>query len=230
MSMLLLSAPFVHQIPVRDCGERLVSLKDFHRTIRIDESASNIQCLGYEPDFSVRETVAKKLEFAAQSLPENVHLLVKETLRPASFQEFCFNRRFARLSREHPELSSDAVFEKTSMFIAPPHVAGHPTGGAFDVTLCSSEGVEFDMGCGYDEDEVTSKGACFSVFADLCEEAKSNRQLLFSVLQDQGFVNYPFEWWHWSYGDRYWAAITGAPEAIYLATEIDATNSALLKS
>jgi D-alanyl-D-alanine dipeptidase len=28
-------------------------------------------------------------------------------------------------------------------------------------------------------------------------------------------VNYPTEWWHWSYGDRYWALMTGAPAALY---------------
>ena len=28
-------------------------------------------------------------------------------------------------------------------------------------------------------------------------------------------MNYPTEWWHWSYGDRYWALVTGAPAAHY---------------
>jgi D-alanyl-D-alanine dipeptidase len=27
--------------------------------------------------------------------------------------------------------------------------------------------------------------------------------------------NYPTEWWHWSSGDRYWALITKADNAIY---------------
>jgi D-alanyl-D-alanine dipeptidase len=35
------------------------------------------------------------------------------------------------------------------------------------------------------------------------------------VLSAQGLVNYPTEWWHWSYGDRYWALVTGAPHAPY---------------
>jgi len=34
-------------------------------------------------------------------------------------------------------------------------------------------------------------------------------------LHAAGLVNYPTEWWHWSYGDRYWAMATGAPAAIY---------------
>ncbi len=35
-----------------------------------------------------------------------------------------------------------------------------------------------------------------------------------------GFVNYPTEWWHWSYGDRYWALLTGSPHAVYGATRV----------
>jgi hypothetical protein len=39
-----------------------------------------------------------------------------------------------------------------------------------------------------------------------------------------GLVNYPTEWWHWSYGDRYWALLTGADHAIYgpVAAEVAA--------
>ena len=35
------------------------------------------------------------------------------------------------------------------------------------------------------------------------------------MLGGAGLVNYPTEWWHWSYGDRYWALLTGAPAALY---------------
>ncbi|MDT7587682.1 MAG: zinc D-Ala-D-Ala dipeptidase, partial [Pseudonocardiales bacterium] len=35
------------------------------------------------------------------------------------------------------------------------------------------------------------------------------------ALHSVGFVNYPTEWWHWSYGDRYWAIKTTAAAAIY---------------
>ena len=34
-------------------------------------------------------------------------------------------------------------------------------------------------------------------------------------LRGAGLVNYPTEWWHWSYGDRYWALMTGARAALY---------------
>jgi D-alanyl-D-alanine dipeptidase len=33
-------------------------------------------------------------------------------------------------------------------------------------------------------------------------------------LEKVDFINYPGEWWHWSYGDKYWAFIKGK-DAIY---------------
>lgn len=36
-----------------------------------------------------------------------------------------------------------------------------------------------------------------------------------------GFVNYPTEWWHWSYGDKYWAFMKSEPHAIYKSVEIE---------
>jgi len=36
---------------------------------------------------------------------------------------------------------------------------------------------------------------------------------MFKVLEKVGFVNYPKEFWHWSYGDIYWAKIK--KKAIY---------------
>jgi D-alanyl-D-alanine dipeptidase len=34
-----------------------------------------------------------------------------------------------------------------------------------------------------------------------------------------GFVNYPFEWWHYSLGDQVWAQLTGTPSATFGPTE-----------
>ncbi|WP_281286552.1 M15 family metallopeptidase [Herbidospora galbida] len=39
--------------------------------------------------------------------------------------------------------------------------------------------------------------------------------MLGTALTEAGLVNYPTEWWHWSYGDRYWAHVTGAGTARY---------------
>jgi len=216
MQRIPLSAPVVMNMPARDCGEGLVNLDGLHPRVRVDDSPESQQGFSYPLDFSVRVTVAERLCRAADALPNDVALLIKETLRPLSRQEFAFNRRMARLAQEHPHLGHDQIVERTARYIAPPHVAGHPTGGAVDLTLCTVDGRELDMGCAYDDDEVESQGACFSFFTALSDEAARNRRMLFDALTREGFVNYPFEWWHWSFGDKYWAAISQAQEALYL--------------
>jgi D-alanyl-D-alanine dipeptidase len=42
-----------------------------------------------------------------------------------------------------------------------------------------------------------------------------NRDLLAAALATAGLINYRTEWWHWSYGDRYWALMTNQPAALY---------------
>ncbi|QNP68429.1 dipeptidase [Streptomyces roseirectus] len=60
-----------------------------------------------------------------------------------------------------------------------------------------------------------SDGACYTHAANIGAEARANRRLLIDALGAVGLVNYPTEWWHWSYGDRYWAMVTGAACALY---------------
>jgi len=215
MNLLSLSDPRVGATPTVECGEQLVPLVGLHSQVLIDDSPENIACLGYTPTFATRETVARRLINAATMLDESFCILVKESLRPASLQKTYFERRLTRTRTEYPGLSEQEAIERTARFIAPPSVAGHPSGGAIDVTLCDRSGKELDLGSGYDEDEAASRGACFSYFNDLSPNARDNRAVLFAALENAGFVNYPFEWWHWSYGDKYWAASTQHPHALY---------------
>lgn len=60
-----------------------------------------------------------------------------------------------------------------------------------------------------------SDGACYTDAGNISHEARANRRVLGDALTAAGLVNYPTEWWHWSYGDRYWALATGAGSALY---------------
>jgi D-alanyl-D-alanine dipeptidase len=213
--MLSLSDPQILPTPTIENGERLVQIAGQHRQLLVDDSPSNIQCLGYVPSYVARDSVVRRLVEAASALPSTYGLLVKESLRPAQLQRFYFERRLKRISSENPGLSEQEAVALTSQFVAPPWVAGHPSGGAVDVTLCDQQGREVDMGCGYDEDEAASNGACFSLFDGLGVAEQEHRRLMFAAMEQAGFVNYPFEWWHWSYGDRYWAAVKQQPHALY---------------
>lgn len=47
------------------------------------------------------------------------------------------------------------------------------------------------------------------------EPMVKNRLILLRAMQRAGFVNYPTEWWHFSYGDKMWAAYCNKKTAVY---------------
>ena len=46
------------------------------------------------------------------------------------------------------------------------------------------------------------------------ETVKENRRMLYHVMNGAGFTNLPSEWWHFDYGDRFWAFYRKKP-AVY---------------
>ncbi|MDE8563712.1 M15 family metallopeptidase [Anoxybacillus rupiensis] len=67
-----------------------------------------------------------------------------------------------------------------------------------------------DLGTPYDAIPQETDNATFFDAANISEEARKNRQNLAHALQSVRFVNDFTEWWHWLYGDRYWAVMTQA--------------------
>jgi len=88
------------------------------------------------------------------------------------------------------------------------------------LALCTDDGVELDLGTPVNATPEESGGRCYTDSPDLDAPARHNRAVLSAALRGAGFVNYPTEWWHWSYGDRYWAMVTGAEAAIYGPREL----------
>lgn len=79
----------------------------------------------------------------------------------------------------------------------------------------AASGAELDLGTAVDATPEESDGACYFAATGLDPVARDQRELLAGVLTPAGLVNYPTEWWHWSYGDRYWALASGADTAPY---------------
>lgn len=77
-------------------------------------------------------------------------------------------------------------------FIAVPTVAGHPTGGAVDVTLVNKiSGEVVDMGskyCDFDDINVYTKSPLVP------DEIRNNRELLRKVMMSVGFAPFDGEW------------------------------------
>jgi D-alanyl-D-alanine dipeptidase len=98
------------------------------------------------------------------------------------------------------------------LLIAYPPVAGHPTGGAVDVTLVT-DGFDIDMGGVIadfsDEERIRTFSNSVTAFQ------KENRLMLRELMLSHGFAPFDGEWWHFCFGDREWAAYYGEKAAIY---------------
>ncbi len=108
-----------------------------------------------------------------------------------------------------------------SRYVSPPEIAPHSAGAAVDLTLADADGRELDLGTRMNASPEESAGACYTQAATITAEAREHRDILGAALTSAGLVNYPTEWWHWSYGDRYWALESGAIAACYGPKELD---------
>jgi D-alanyl-D-alanine dipeptidase len=97
----------------------------------------------------------------------------------------------------------------------------HQTGGAVDVTLCTDDGVELNLGSRVLDTPEASANACYTAARNIPVAALRNRANLWTALRREGLTNYPTEWWHWSYGDRYWALNNGVPNTLYAPVTVD---------
>jgi zinc D-Ala-D-Ala dipeptidase len=205
-----MSDPVIAAIPVRECGERLVDVRANGRLL-VDPRKQDTE--GYFAH--LREGVAERLLAAQDSLPDGLRILFVEGYRLLAVQRAYFDEYLDELRSEYPELSAQQLFSAASRYVSPPDIAPHSAGAAVDLTLATADGTELDMGTRVNASPEESNGACFMAARLISAEARANREILARALTSAGFVNYPTEWWHWSYGDRYWALGTSALTARY---------------
>jgi D-alanyl-D-alanine dipeptidase len=212
VEMVLLSDPEVVAIPLRESGQPLVDLRDW-APLRLDGRLAD-PAGAYA---HLRAELVARLVTAQTLLPSGVELLVVEGYRPLRLQTSYFEEHVDLLRARLPGTPASTLRRMASRYIAPPELAPHVAGAAVDLTLSTVDGDELWLGSAVNDTDTT---ACHTDSADLGEEARANRDLLVGALRRVGLVNYPSEWWHWSYGDRYWARATGAEHAIYGPVEL----------
>jgi len=217
-NIVLICDPRIAAVEVRENGERLVDLlRDGH--VRVDESREFINNLS--PNFSrLREGVLARLVTAQERLPSGIAFLVREGHRPLSVQQLLFNRYIAELRKLHRAHSEEQLFREACEFVAPPAFAPHSTGGAVDLTMIdTATGREVEMGSPFNGDPNDTQRAAYTASSGISASARKNRDIMCAALSSVGFANYPTEWWHWSFGDRYWAFTTKQSFAIYGSLE-----------
>ncbi|MFD7493561.1 M15 family metallopeptidase [Streptomyces sp. NPDC059832] len=212
--IVLMSDSKVAAIPVAECGERLVDVRRGGSLLVDARQQDPADAFAF-----LRDGVLDRLLKAQAMLPRGLRLLFVEGYRPPSLQRQYFEEYADQLRAGHPEWPDGQIHSAASRYVSPPDIAPHSAGAAVDLTLADSSGRELDLGTPMNADPEESEGACYTHALNISDEARANRKLLGSALTTAGLVNYPTEWWHWSFGDRYWALITGEAAALYGAKE-----------
>lgn len=211
MTHKILKAVDLKKITVYDNGEKLRAPQNGLSEVIYDYRRG---CFGIQ-EVILRESVVVMLNCVQSRLKQQnaeIKLLVVEGYRPPEYQERYFLQELYLYSQVHPELGFEQLIEQIHQFVALPSVAGHPTGGAVDLTLAIN-GREIPMGGDIADFNRPELLPTFST--QITSDQAYWRLLLHDAMLAEGFAPFYGEWWHYSFGDREWAAFYGYPKTLY---------------
>ncbi|MFC8349798.1 M15 family metallopeptidase [Streptomyces sp. NPDC057280] len=212
--LVLMSDPRVAAIPVLECEEPLVDVRD--HDFRVDPRKQDP--LGAFAH--VREGLLSRLQHARSLLPAGTDLLFIEGYRPLSLQQRYFDEYRDKLAAAQPGWTAEQLDQAAGRYVSPPDIAPHSAGAAVDVTLVDQDGHELDLGTRVNATPEESSGACFTHAPNLSNHARHHRTLLLNAMEGAGFTNYGTEFWHFSVADQYAALMRHDPHARYGPIEL----------
>ena len=214
------------KVIIKDNREKLVSLKGLSKKIIVKPQYYINDIAGAEQDCKVRTTIANKLELIANKLPSNFKLLVWDSFRTIETQKALFDKYYDEFEAS-TRLKGNELLEYTKKFVSLPSMdkgkpSPHNTGAAIDLTICDCDDNPIDLGTYFDDfreeaytrfyEEKIEKG---EKLTEQEEEILLNRRVLCNLFEEEGFINYPYEIWHKSFGDQMACKINNLDYAIY---------------
>lgn len=151
----------------------------------------------------LRKKVALRLCKVADNLPENLYIKIYSAYRSRIKLYEIWKVELEKMERENPNLGRAELLLRLKHKVTSPNanMGNHDTGAAIDLALCDANGNELDFGTKYHDRNAH--------LVTLTKEQKNNQKYIQKVMKSQDFVQQPGQWWHYSYGDRYWAAYKG---------------------
>lgn len=167
-------------------------------------------------DWRIRRVIRDKVLRCANALPDGLCLMIFEAFRSRERQWDLWKPVIASITKDHPNWSKAQIYTEASRWVSPPDGlgSGHQAGAAIDVKLARTDRSELEFG-GLMKGLTGVAPTAWPVSAEI----RKNRDMLVKVMEATGMINYPDEWWHFSYGDRLWAEVTGRNEAFFAPLE-----------
>jgi len=201
--------PAVLVIPIVECNEQMVDLKN-QTQLRYGPPPEND--LTKHCYTKLRATVFEKLCSAQKDLPNGWKFRVYEGFRSREVQKILFDLQYEKVLKGNNYTNDEEAFYEATRLVSPVmnldgtfNIPPHNTGGAVDIEIITENEELVDMGMVIADWTSVDPSICQSYCPTLTKKAQENRYILFEVLNAHQFVNYSTEWWHFSYGDRYWA-------------------------
>ncbi len=218
-SFPLITDTKVLEINIEDTLEPMLDIKTLG-TIAIGPSPEIPNNTDYT---KMRKTVYDMLLRAQQLLPKGLKFCLYEAYRSLELQKLLFDTRLKNVADLYPNYDANQLFQETIKMVSPvtlidgsSNIPPHSTGAAIDVYLLDQDNQPIDMGIHPKDWLQDTAGVLSQTNSSVISKiAQQNRHLMNEALSKVGFINYPTEYWHWSYGDRYWAHATAAKHALY---------------
>lgn len=228
--------PIIKAIPIHESGEALVDIA-LERNPRI-KMLPNPKTPFESPDansgFSsaskIRTSVYNKLNQLVKALDKiapqfgfkagQISIRVFEGLRDIETQNQLFNDKAKEIQLANPNFTPEEVIAETSKWVSPTlnNVPVHSTGAAVDIRLYDeSTQTLLEMG---KFGVIWGKNESAQTFSNnISDEIINNRLFLLVAAAEVGLINYPYEYWHFSAGDRYAAYWEHLKQAVYNKVE-----------
>ncbi len=201
----------VMNYPVAECGEPLVCLERVVADSGVHVEFSRApHALGRPRLYFLREgQIYGFLKAATEMNHRGWVMCVEDGYRDRTMQKFIgldpsvFDTILRMVLRELGGQipTPEHMFKRVLTLVAQiPKTATHMSGSALDISVLNqSTGLEVDRGAPYLEmSEITPMDSPF-----ISSTARKNRQEITSIMRGAGFVEYPYEFWHYSNGDAY---------------------------
>jgi len=219
---LVIACAQIKKINIKECDEDLIDIKLMNNP-RIEMLPNDLNkkpfasadCNSGLPSASkMRLTLWNKLQTMIEALDElaenfgykkgKICIRVFEGLRDLETQAKLFKNKFNEIKNLNKSLSDQELELETSKWVAPVknNVPPHSTGAAIDIRLWNNETNDFvDLG---KFGVIWGTNPCAPTFSEnITDEQKLNRLYLLMAAAKAGLINYSYEYWHFSFGDRY---------------------------
>jgi len=136
--------------------------------------------------------------------PGQVDILVFEGLRDLGTQKMLFDKKLEEILLLNPDMSFEMAEKETAKWVSPVknNTPVHSTGAAVDIRLWDSKNNRFlDLG---PFGVIWGDSQLAPTFSESITDAQKNNRLYCLLAAERAdLTNYVYEWWHFSFGDRY---------------------------